>query len=173
MLQPRLLFTCHGTKTVTAFTSRLLLRTEWASYWTVRELLEDYLYSLCANRTENSDALLVRSTAQKTSHVAVTVAWRLTAAEMCLPVWCVATSEVACVTQKQAINARTSIVACVFRGFCGLTVLALGKYTTLFRCRPLQLYQLMCISDAIQKFVISSYPVCTFLFHWFLCWSHT
>jgi hypothetical protein len=70
-------------------------------------------------------------TAQKTSLAAASVAWRLTAAETCLPLRCVATSEagrgsatlstVECVAQQRAINTRTSIVECVFRGFCAST----------------------------------------------------
>jgi hypothetical protein len=41
-------------------------------------------------------------------------------------------STVACVTQQQVANTRASIVACMFRGFCGLTVLAWGKHATIF-----------------------------------------
>jgi hypothetical protein len=65
-------------------------------------------------------------TAQKTSHAAAIVAWRLTVADMCLPLRCVAISKagrgaatlstVACVTHQRTINTRTSVAACVFEG---------------------------------------------------------
>jgi hypothetical protein len=79
-------------------------------------------------------------TAQNTSHMAATVAWQLTAAEMCLPLCFVATSEakratlstVACVTQQQAINTNASIVVCMFRGFCISTVPSWGKRHNIF-----------------------------------------
>jgi hypothetical protein len=45
-------------------------------------------------------------------------------------------STVACVTQQRAINTRTAIVACMFRGFCASARLAWDKHATIYTKVP-------------------------------------
>jgi hypothetical protein len=104
-------------------------------------------YSLGANSTENSIVLLVN--AGRTENIS-------RSSYCCAVNNCrrdvfpsalhsnergVATlSTVVCVTQQRAINTYIFIVVCVFRGFCGVTVLALGKYATVQRNTYLSLH---------------------------------
>jgi hypothetical protein len=89
----------------------------------------DALYSLGADSTETSVVLLLSADGteniSRSCYCCVATNFRRDVFTSALR-----SNELgeACVTQQRAINTRTSIVACVFPGSCGLTVLDLGKY---------------------------------------------
>jgi hypothetical protein len=95
-------------------------------------------YRLHADRTENSVVLLVSTDCTENISRGC---YRCVATHCCRDVFTSALhsnkrgaatlSTVACVTQQQVVNTRTSIVVCVFRGFCISTVPTWGKYATI------------------------------------------
>jgi hypothetical protein len=141
ILLPRLLFTHHWT--VSAFTSRLLLQTELAENWLILNGLQKCpeLHYIAPALTAQKAQLYcwLALAAQKTSHAAAIVAWRLTAAEMCLPLHCIATSEARhgysfyCCVYYPAMSNKHSYFYCCMRvsRFLHLTVLAWGKHATI------------------------------------------
>jgi hypothetical protein len=141
VLVPRLLFTRHWTKTVTAFISHLELAENYFELNWLRIFPESRYMASAPTAQKTQLCCWLALTAQKTSHMAAIVARRLTAAEMCLPLYCIATREagwgaatlstVTGITQQRAINTRTSIVVWVFRGFCFSTVPARRKHATI------------------------------------------
>jgi hypothetical protein len=92
VLLPQLLFTRHWTKTVTAFTSCLELTENYFKLNWLRIFPEARYIALAPTAQKTQLYCWLALTAQKTSHTAAVVVWRLTAAEMCLPLRCVAMS---------------------------------------------------------------------------------